>query len=148
MNIIKIDESYLDQLVELFEEYRAFCGFKPSPKYTKVFLKKLICNEESVIFIAVEPGTDNVMGFINLYPCYSSLALRRLWILNDLGVSSHFRGKGVSKALIQKVKEFAKETNAVRIELKTERTNVKAISLYQSMNFVIDNDNVYYRVPC
>lgn len=60
-------------------------------------------NEESVIFIAVEPETDSIMGFVNLYPSYSTLALQRLWILNDLGVSGDFRGKGVSKALIFKV---------------------------------------------
>jgi ribosomal protein S18 acetylase RimI-like enzyme len=86
------------------------------------------------------------MGFVNLYPCYSSLALQRLWILNDLGVSSRFRGEGVSKALIQRVLLFAKETNAVRIELKTEVNNTIALSLYKTLGFKIDADHVYYKV--
>ena len=148
MHIVKSTEKHLDQLVDIFEEYRQFCGFKQSPNETKAFLKKLICNEESIIFIALEPDTDRVMGFVNLYPSYSSLALQRLWILNDLGVSSCYRGKGVSKALIQKVQAFAEETNAIRIELKTGVNNVIARRLYQSMDFTIDSDNVYYRVPC
>jgi len=148
MHIVKSTEKYLDQLVENFEEYRLFCGCEPSPKETKVFLKKLICNQESVLFIAIDSDTDKLMGFVNLYPSYSTLALQRLWILNDLGVSSHFRGKGVSKALIQKVQEFAKETNAVRIELKTAVQNTTARNLYKAMDFTIDADNVYYRVPC
>lgn len=148
MHIIKSTDSHLDQLVELFEEYRVFCGCEASPKETKAFLRKLIGNNESVIFIAVDSQTQQVMGFVNLYPSYSTLALQRLWILNDLGVSSHFRGKGVSKALIQKVQEFAKQTGAIRVELKTEKTNATALKLYQSMGFAIDNDNVYYRVPC
>ncbi|PKG37863.1 GNAT family N-acetyltransferase [Psychromonas sp. Urea-02u-13] len=148
MNIINCSEHYLDKLVVLFEEYRFFCGFERSPKETKAFLKKLIVNEESVIFIAVDPETDSIMGFVNLYPSYSTLALQRLWILNDLGVSGDFRGKGVSKALIFKVQEFAKQSNAIRIELKTGCTNTTALSLYQSMNFTVDTDNVYYRVPC
>lgn len=148
MKIIKCNEHYLDKLVTLFEEYRLFGGFEPSPKSTKTFLKRLIVNKESVIFIAIDSTTDNVMGFVNLYPSYSSLALQRLWILNDLGVSSDFRGKGVSKALILQVQQFAKETNAIRIELKTECTNTTALNLYKSMNFTIDKDNVYYRVTC
>jgi len=148
MHIVKSTEKYLDQLVEIFEEYRLFCGCEPSPKETKAFLKKLICNQESVLFIAIDSDTDKLMGFVNLYPSYSTLALQRLWILNDLGVSSHFRGKGVSKALIQKVQEFAKETNAVRIELKTAVQNTTARNLYKAMDFTIDADNVYYRVPC
>jgi GNAT superfamily N-acetyltransferase len=148
MHIVKCTEAHLDQLVDIFEEYRQFCGFARSQNMTKAFLKKLICNEESTIFIAIDSEKDSVMGFVNLYPCYSSLALQRLWILNDLGVSSSYRGKGVSKALIQKVQEFAKETNAIRIELKTELKNTTARSLYKSMGFTVDSDNVYYRVPC
>jgi ribosomal protein S18 acetylase RimI-like enzyme len=88
------------------------------------------------------------MGFVNLYPCYSSLALQRLWILNDLAVASRFRGRGVSKALIQQARVFAKETKAIRIELKTGINNTTARNLYKSMDFVVDEDNVYYRVPC
>lgn len=148
MHIIKSNEKYLDQLVELFGQYRLFCGFERDEKATKEFLKKLMDNEESVLFIAVDTETDKVMGFVNLYPSYSTLALQRLWILNDLGVAVNFRGRGVSKALITKVQEFAKQTNAIRIELKTEITNATARSLYKSMNFSIDSDNVYYRVPC
>jgi ribosomal protein S18 acetylase RimI-like enzyme len=147
MHIVKSTEKYLAQLVELFEEYRLFCGYQSSPKETKDFLKKLICNDESVIFIAIDTETDSVMGFVNLYPSYSTLALQRLWILNDLGVSSDYRGRGVSKALVQKVQEFAKETNAIRIELKTGTDNSTARNLYKSMNFTIDAENVYYRVP-
>ena len=148
MHIVKCTEAHLEQLVDVFEEYREFCGFDISKNEAKAFLKKLIRNEESVIFIAVDSETDNVMGFVNLFPSYSSLALQRLWILNDLGVSSNFRGRGVSKALIHKVQEFAKETNAIRIELKTGLTNTTAQSLYKTMDFTIDSDNVYYRVPC
>jgi len=148
MQIKQCNESYLEQLVELFEEYRLFCGSEPSPSDTKEFLKKLIRNQESVIFIALDTATDRVMGFVNLYPSYSTLALQRLWILNDLGVSGDYRGKGVSKALILKVQAYAKETHAIRIELKTQCTNTTARSLYKSIGFTIDSDNVYYRVAC
>jgi len=148
MYIVKSTENHLEQLAELFEEYRLFCGCEQNLTETKSFLKKLIRNEESILFIAVDAQTERLMGFVNLYPCYSSLALQRLWILNDLGVSSHYRGKGVSKALIQKVQEFAKETNAIRIELKTGINNTTARSLYKSMDFTVDLENIYYRVPC
>ncbi|SFC78073.1 GNAT family N-acetyltransferase [Pseudoalteromonas denitrificans] len=147
MQIIQCNEQYLAQLVILFEEYRLFCNFKANPKATEKFLRSLIIGEDSVIFIAVDSDSDELMGFVNLYPSYSSLALKRLWILNDLGVSQNFRGKNVSKALISRVLSFAKETHAVRIELKTEKTNERALQLYKTMGFEIDIDNVYYRVP-
>jgi GNAT superfamily N-acetyltransferase len=148
MHIVKCSEHHVEKLVEVFEEYRVFCGYQPSPKDTAEFLTRLIRLQESIIFLAIDPQTDNIMGFVNLYPCYSSLALQRLWILNDLGVSSHFRGKGVSKALIKQAQTFAKETHAIRIELKTNINNAPARNLYQSLDFTIDTNNVYYRVPC
>jgi ribosomal protein S18 acetylase RimI-like enzyme len=148
MKIIRINQHYLPNLVTVFEEYRTFCNFEPSPQETHDFLAKLMQNEGSVIFIAVDPDSDSVMGFVNLYPSYSSLALKRLWILNDLGVSSDFRGKNVSKALIQRVLNFAKEAQAIRIELNTDKDNQRAMQLYRAMGFERDSDNVYYRVPC
>jgi len=148
MKIIRSDSSYLGQLVVLFEQYREFCGAQANPQATRTFLANLIDNQESVIFIAVDKLSDKVMGFVNLYPSYSTLALERLWILNDLGVAQDFRGRGVSKALIDKVLSFAQQTNAVRIELKTEKTNARAMQLYKSMGFSCDDENVYYRVPC
>ncbi|NQZ33301.1 MAG: GNAT family N-acetyltransferase [Oceanospirillaceae bacterium] len=148
MKIIQCTHSYLDLLVELVEDYRVFCGFARSLEASKAFLQKLISSQESVIFIAIDTETDKLMGFVNLYPSYSTLALQRIWILNDLGVSSVFRGKGVAKALIEKVQAFAKESGAIRIELKTGSENITAQGLYKSLNFIIDNDNVYYRVPC
>ena len=37
MKIIRINEHYLPKLVTVFEEYRAFCDFEPSPQETMIF---------------------------------------------------------------------------------------------------------------
>jgi len=147
MNIIKASQKYLDQLISVVEEYRLFCGSSSSPDETRKFFSNLIDSEASTIFIAIDDSTDTIMGFVNLYPSYSTLALKRLWILNDLGVSTRFRGQGIAKALIEKVISFAKSTDSVRIELKTNITNDKAQSLYKDLGFEVDRDNIYYRVP-
>lgn len=140
--------AYLESLSSVFNDYRATYKTGANETDTKIFLEKLIKNDEAVTFIALESeSSKQVMGFANLYPCYSSLALQRLWILNDLFVAKEFRGKGVSKALIERVIAFARETGAVRIELKTNKGNEVARRLYQSVGFKIDEAHVYYRVP-
>ena len=103
--------------------------------------------KESVIFLAINETSETVMGFVNLYPSYSTLSLKRLWILNDLGVSREFRGQGIAKELINEVLSFARETKAVRVELKTQTTNLGAQNLYKSLGFEVDDENVYYRIP-
>ncbi|MGL1930391.1 MAG: GNAT family N-acetyltransferase [Desulfotalea sp.] len=146
MLVQKLSEGYLAQFVDLVDQYREFCGFNKSPKKTKEFFQNLLTNNEANTFIAIN-AEDEVMGFVNLYPSYSTLALRKIWILNDLGVSAKFRRMGVAQALIAEVIGFAKTSGAIRIELKTEITNRSAQKLYSEIGFAIDNDNIYYKVP-
>ena len=147
MVVREFSEKYIDEAVELIDEYRSYYGFNRDHDKTKQFIVDLVEKRENKLFLAIDEVTDSVMGFVNLYPCYSTLALKRLWILNDIGVGRMYRGQGVSKALIEKVISFARETGAVRIELKTDKANQRALALYKSIGFQIDNDNVYYRVP-
>jgi ribosomal protein S18 acetylase RimI-like enzyme len=141
-----VSEKYIDQSVNVVEEYRKFCGFNVSTKGTKDFFKNIHKENKAATLIAISEE-DEVMGFVNLYPSYSTLSLRKIWILNDLGVSSKFRRLGVAQALIKKSIEFAKETDAIRIELKTAKNNLNAQMLYSEIGFQTDKDNVYYRVP-
>ncbi|MCG8683472.1 MAG: GNAT family N-acetyltransferase [Desulfobacterales bacterium] len=146
MKIEQLTEKYIDQLVYVVDEYRKFCGFAPSQKNTKEFFLNLLRTNQSITFIAVS-NENEVMGFINLYPSYSTLALKRILILNDLGVSNHFRRLGVAQALIKHVLEYARSSGAIRVELKTEKTNKNAQQLYADIGFQIDDENIYYRVP-
>ncbi|WP_444904949.1 GNAT family N-acetyltransferase [Microbulbifer sp. CnH-101-E] len=148
MKILRCESHHVPEVAQLFDEYRVFCGYKSDLIGTESFLGNLIDGQASTLFIAIDSECSGVMGFVNLYPSFSSLALTRLWILNDLGVSSRYRGRGVSKKLIQAAIDFAKETQAIRIELKTEKRNNRARQLYQSFGFEIDCENIYYRVPC
>lgn len=145
MLVQRLNESYIDQFVTVVDEYREFCGFSSSPVETKEFFLKLLKNNGATTLIAVSAG-DEVMGFINLYPSNSTLSLKKIWILNDLGVSSRFRRQGVAQELIKEAIEFVRQSGAIRIELKTEKTNINAQKLYKEIGFEIDQDNLYYRV--
>ena len=47
------------------------------------------------------------IGFTQLYPSFSSLSLKSVWILNDLYVYEEYRKQGVGKMLLDAAKEFA-----------------------------------------
>lgn len=145
MLVKRLSENYIDQFVTVVDEYREFCGFAPSPIETKKFFQILLEKNKAATFIAIN-GDDKVMGFINLYPSHSTLSLQKIWILNDLGVSSKYRRLGVAQKLIQESIEFAKNSGAIRIELKTEKTNLNAQKLYKEIGFKIDHYNLHYNV--
>ncbi len=142
----RLSDKYIDQFISVVEEYREFCGFKVSYKETNKFFQNILTKNKATTFIAIS-AEDEVMGFINLYPSYSTLALSKIWILNDLGVSNRFRRLGVAQALIKESVEFAKKSGAIRIELKAEKTNLNAQKLYSEIGFKIDQNHIYYRVP-
>lgn len=147
MRIIRNSLEYIDQLVDVVEEYREFCGVPVSPKETKDFFQKRFENDESVTFIAIDETSNVLMGFANTYLSFSTLSLRRLVILNDLGVSKTFQGRGVAQSLVNEVIAYAKSLDSVRVELKTKKNNVNAQKLYQSLGFEPDNEHFYYQVP-
>jgi len=132
----------LPQLSQLFDAYRIF--YRKSPDITSAanFLNERMKENESVIFVDDQNGT--LTGFTQLYPQFSSTRMQRSWLLNDLYVQPSFRGRGISKKLIEAAKQLARETNAAGLLLETEKTNVTGNQLYPSTGFVLYNETNFY----
>lgn len=129
MTIFQATVDHLGRLVSLFDGYRQFYGQGSDPAAAAEFLKDRLSKNESVIFLATEG--DSALGFVQLYPSFSSVSLKRLWILNDLFVDPAGRRKGVAKALIKRSTEFALETKSKGLVLETGIENKAAQRLYQ-----------------
>jgi ribosomal protein S18 acetylase RimI-like enzyme len=125
----------LDALVPLFDGYRVFYGKPSDPATARAFLQERLSRGESVIFLARDADA-NALGFTQLYPCFSSVSARRLWILNDLFVAAEARRSGVAKALLQRAREHGVETDVVRLTLQTSHANSQAQALYESLGWV------------
>lgn len=125
----------LDALAPLFDGYRVFYGKPSDPSKANEFLHERLANGESVVFLARD-ADGGALGFTQLYPSFSSVSARRLWILNDLFVSAHARRRGVAKALLQRAREHGIETGVVRLVLQTARDNAQAQALYESLGWL------------
>ena len=95
ITIHNIKTEQIDQLVSLFNEYRIFYGKKGDIPSAKLFLSERIKNKESVIYVALDES-NKMVGFVNLYPLFSSVNMGRIWLLNDLFVDINSRGMGLS----------------------------------------------------
>jgi GNAT superfamily N-acetyltransferase len=132
----------IGQLSRLFDAYRVFYKKDADVAGAKKFLSERIQNNESEIFVA---EIDNsLVGFVQLYPLFSSTRMKRLWLLNDLFVDAKHRGKNISVFLMEKAKEFAIQTNSCGLILETAKTNDIGNSLYPRTGFALDNDHNYY----
>src|SRR5664279_2115867 len=108
----------LASLSILFDNYRQFYQKETDITGAATFLKERIVNNDSEIFIA-ENDDPAIMGFIQMYPIYSSTRMKRLWLLNDLFVQPGYRSKGVSIALIDACKDLCRRTGSCGMILET-----------------------------
>ncbi|MDP4819871.1 MAG: GNAT family N-acetyltransferase [Saprospiraceae bacterium] len=133
----------LERLSGLFDDYRVFYGKLPDREGAKTFLFDRLRYEESVIFVAASAG-DVLVGFVQLYPLFSSTRMDRLWLLNDLYVELRYRGKGVATQLIEATKQLCRQTGSCGLLLETAKDNDPANGLYLSTGFNLDVDHHYY----
>ena len=91
MRIVQATLEHLDLLTPLFIKYREFYGELPFPDSSRKFLETRLKRKESVIYLALADDEDKLLGYCQLFPSYSSLSLKRVWILNDIFVAEDAR---------------------------------------------------------
>lgn len=133
MKIIRVEASQINSVVPLFNAYRQFYGKKSDLKSAHKFLFERLSNNESVLFAAVDD--EKIVGFVQLYPLFSSLGMKRVWVLNDLYVTENYRQKGVARKLVGQVHTFAAKSGAGSVVLETAPDNTKAQGLYQKLGY-------------
>jgi len=110
----------------------------------KNYIKNRLESKDSIIFV-VKDKQGNV-GYTQLYPTFSSISMKRAWILNDLYVDSKARNQGIGAMLLRKAKDFAIETGAKSISLETAPDNYAAQKLYKKNGYKRDSKFYHYNL--
>ncbi|BAY28514.1 acetyltransferase [Nostoc carneum NIES-2107] len=142
MKVLLADTDHLESLSILFDQYRVFYGQASDIEAAKEFLKERFHHHDSVVFLAQEHG--EIIGFTQLYPSFSSVSMKRVWILNDLYVKESHRRQKVATLLINAAQDYAKQSGAVRIVLATHISNTTAQKLYESQGYIKDVEFYHY----
>lgn len=124
----------LDALVPLFDAYRRFYGQPSDVAAARAFLAARFAHHESVLLMALRRGEP--VGFVQLYPQFSSLRMARTYLLNDLFVVSGARRAGVGRALLEAAAAHARALGAASLSLSTALDNAPAQALYASLGWV------------
>jgi ribosomal protein S18 acetylase RimI-like enzyme len=143
MKVIQATLKEIDIVSKLFDEYRVFYESKSDIEGAKKFLSERMANRESIIYLALANDGEG-MGFVQLYPSFTSVGIGSLLILNDLYVNPGYRRLGVGIELINKCKELAVNTNSAGLLLETRNENITAQNLYYKTDFVKDTEHSYF----
>lgn len=130
------------EVAPLFDAYRQFYGQESDLSASTAFINERLSRGESTILVARQDGV--AVGFTQLYPSFSSVAMRRILVLNDLFVRPESRKLGIGSALIEAAVATGREKNCRRLTLCTEVVNTVAQTLYESRGWVRDEQFYYY----
>jgi len=144
LTIRAIEEKDKSQWLKLWAGYLEFYKSTISPEQTELTWKRLI-NNELKMFGFVAENEDGVIGFTHCLFRPSTWTETDYCYLEDLFVDPNIRGKGVGRALMEKVFDLAKEKKSKRIYWTTQEFNKTARVLYDSITPV--SEFVQYRLP-
>ena len=139
-----IEEKDKDQWLKLWAGYLEFYKSSISPEQTELTWKRLVNNEQKMFGFVAE-SEEVVIGFTHCLFRPSTWTETDYCYLEDLFVDPSIRGKGVGRALMEKVIELAKEKNSKRVYWTTQEFNKTARILYDSITPV--SEFVQYRLP-
>jgi GNAT superfamily N-acetyltransferase len=147
MNIVTVRQAVLadlDVVADLFNQYRQFQGKASDLPACRAFLHDRFNHAESTVFFATVDAQP--VGFAQLYPSFSSTALARVFILNDLYVSESGRRRGVGSTLLKAIEGYAWSLGACRVSLNVAQVNAPAQKLYEAIGWIRDGEFFMYHL--
>jgi len=145
LEVVQATPADVGEVAPLFDAYRQFYGKAPDVEAARRFLFARLSKAEAVLFVARR--AEQPVGFVNLYPVFSSVNLTRQWILNDLYVVPEARQLGVGHALMGRAHQLAVATRANCLTLETASDNIPAQRLYESLGWKRDDEYYRYSLP-
>ncbi|HWI48288.1 MAG TPA: GNAT family N-acetyltransferase [Rummeliibacillus sp.] len=142
MEIQFLTGNTIEDASNLFDQYRQFYGQTSDLEGAKAFLNSRLEQQQSFVLLAYIDSSP--VGFAQLYPTFSSVAMKRAFILNDLFVSKDARNLGVARALIEECYKLCKANDARYITLETANDNLTAQSLYKKMGMENDQTMLHF----
>jgi GNAT superfamily N-acetyltransferase len=125
-----------EQWLPLWEGYNAFYGRSGAnalaPEVTQMTWARFFDAYEPVHALVAE-GDGRLLGLAHYLFHRSTTAIGPSCYLQDLFTSKEARGKGVGKALIQRVYEQAQLAGSPRVYWQTHQTNLAAMHLYNQV---------------
>ena len=144
LTIRALQEKDKSQWLKLWAGYLEFYKSTISSEQTELTWKRLINNEQKMFGFVAETE-EGVIGFTHCLFRPSTWTETDYCYLEDLFVDPNIRGKGIGRALMNRVIELAKEKKSKRVYWTTQEFNKTARVLYDSITPV--SEFVQYRLP-
>lgn len=112
---------------EAFDQVDVYTGAHPSNAY----IERLLASETFIAIVATE--RDNVVGGLTAYALRKFEQERTEIYIYDLAVDERYRRRGIATALIEKLREIARDRGAYVIFVQADPPDEPAVALYTKL---------------
>ena len=134
-----IEEKHILTKAQVMEIIQLMYELDPTITVTPEMVRQTV-EAQGTHFFAVMDG-EHIIGCASLCVFYSPTG--RKASIEDVVVSSAYRGQHLGKQLMEHVIEFAKSLAPIGLQLTSRPERVAANALYQSLGFQKRNTNAY-----
>ena len=135
VRIVPMTADHLDDVARLEQ----ICFSRP---WSRRMLAEELENQCAAFLVALEPGTDKVVGYAGL------LVMADEGYITNVAVFPEYRRRGVAEQIIQVFCDFAQGNHLAFLTLEVRPSNAPAISLYNSFGFEeVGRRKNYYDLP-
>jgi len=111
-------------------------GGEPLSQFTMTNLASELAKQNNAESFIVYKD-EKAVALANCFYGFSTFACRPLLNIHDLVVHPDFRGQGISKKLMQAVKERAVEKGCCKLTLEVLSNNLTAKAAYEAFGFTL-----------
>jgi GNAT superfamily N-acetyltransferase len=127
---------HLNALVELTNHYMSdpMGGSEPLGKLQQLRLVDGLANHPTAEVLFAMLG-GKVVALATCFVNFSTFRIKPYLYIHDIVVLAEYRGKGIGRALMEKLVESAQERDFCKVTLEVRDDNVAAQALYKSLGF-------------
>ena len=138
MDIRLIEKSDASLLAPVFDAYRQFYEQASDEASALHYLGVRLAAGDCFGVVAVDETDQDIAkarGFGLVYPTFSSVRMKPVWVLNDFFVVPDERSSGLAARLMVRLFALAEERGIGQISLITHETNTRAQAHYRKMGW-------------
>ncbi len=96
------------------------------------------------VFIIFVKYNNQFAGMATCFELFSTFKIKPYMYIHDVVIHSNFRGKGLGKALLERIIEESEIRDYCKLTLEVREDNTSAMALYKNLGFIECEPNMYF----
>ncbi len=134
--IREVRENEIGLIVELCQKHAAHERMTYNPIQKKELLKKAIFSEVKQLYCFVIESNCMIVGYFTYTFDFSTWDASPFLYLDCLYIEAEFRGMGIGKTIIDRLREIGRKNDCVNIQWQTPIFNENAIEFYRRIRAI------------